>query len=145
MMVAVVWLKVPPHYPTPPTTSGSVTVYVDAAASAAGDGSKTKPYSSVAAAVEAAGGGETHAGSTTKNVTIVLRAGVYYEKQMLLTTNHSGLTIQNFEGERVSSKYFARWCLSNKWDRPSFLPPFLLLPSRSPCTTVYYYSEQRHW
>ena len=62
------------------------------------DGSETKPYSSVAAAVEAAG-----STTKTKNATIVLRAGVYYEKQMLLTTNHSGLTIQNFEGERVSS------------------------------------------
>jgi hypothetical protein len=35
------------------------------------------------------------------NTTIVLRGGIYYEKQMAISAAHYSLTIQNYEGEHA--------------------------------------------
>ena len=83
----------PPTYPTPTTNSSHTTFYVNASAAAGGNGTQAHPFGSIAAAVAAASG--------ITNVTIVLRAGVYYEHQIQLTAAHAGLTIQNYEGERA--------------------------------------------
>ena len=84
---------VPPHFPTPAT--GTI-IFVDAnATGSSGDGSKTKPFSSLDAALHAA------AKSEGAGVTVVLRSGVYYSSGVLLTTRHSNMTIQNFEGEHA--------------------------------------------
>lgn len=81
----------PPTFPTP--TDGTV-IYVDAGAAAGGDGSKASPFASLELAVEGVAGAGAAAGAT-----IVLRAGTYYTGGILLTHQHSGLTIQNYEGE----------------------------------------------
>ena len=85
---------VAPHFPTP--TNGEV-IYVDAKAATGGDGSNTKPFSTIEAAVEAAGKGDG-----SGSATIVLRAGRYYTAGIVLSAEHSNLVIQNFEGEEVS-------------------------------------------
>jgi hypothetical protein len=77
-------------FPTP--TDGSV-FFVDSNATIEGDGSKASPFSTLAAAIK-----------TCKNgaqMTIVLRGGVHYTEGLLLTAMHSGMTIQNFEGENA--------------------------------------------
>lgn len=86
----------PPVYPTPDSNNTHTTFFVDAAAATGspGTGTVARPFRSVAEAVAAAAG--------VSNATIVVRAGVYYEKQIQLTTAHSGLTIQNFEGEHAT-------------------------------------------
>ena len=84
---------VAPKIPTP--TSGSV-FFVDGKAAVGGDGSQQKPFASLNVAVDAAG---LHGGA---HVTIVLRAGRHYTPGIVLSEVHSGLTIQNFEGEEAS-------------------------------------------
>ena len=79
----------PPTYTTP--TSG--VIYADATAASSGTGSEAAPFQTLSAAVAAAAG---KAGST-----IVLRAGTYHTEQIQLGTAHSGLTIQNYEGEEA--------------------------------------------
>ena len=89
---------VSPTFPTP--TDGTV-LYVDANVTVAGgDGSKANPFRTLAAAVAAAARLPTSAWPAT----VVLRAGVHPvdEAGIVLTANHSGLTIQNFEGESVA-------------------------------------------
>ena len=82
-----------PNFPTPTT---GVVIYANAAAAAGGDGSAAKPFSSLEAAVAAA------ARAASKNTTIVLRAGTYYTRGIVLSHLHSGLTIQNYQGEDVA-------------------------------------------
>ena len=84
---------VAPRFATP--TSGAV-IFVDANNTGAhrGYGSKAKPFSTLRAAVAAAEGKPA--------ATIVLRAGIHYTEGVVLTVLHSGLTIQNFEGENAS-------------------------------------------
>jgi len=84
---------VAPRFATP--TRGAV-IFVDANNTGArrGDGSKAEPFSTLRAAVAAAEGKPA--------ATIVLRAGIHYTEGVVLTVLHSGLTIQNFEGENAS-------------------------------------------
>jgi hypothetical protein len=79
----------PPHYPTP--ASGGLFVAPDAAAG--GDGSEDKPFSTLAEAVAAA--------ASKPQATILLRAGVHYSGQLLITAAHQGLTFQNFNAEHA--------------------------------------------
>jgi hypothetical protein len=101
---------VAPRFATP--TSGAV-IFVDANNTGAhrGDGSKAKPFPTLRAAVVAAEGKPA--------ATIVLRAGLHYTEGVVLTVLHSGLTIQNFEGENaivsgaVPVPVKERWSLHN--------------------------------
>jgi pectin methylesterase-like acyl-CoA thioesterase len=86
---------VPPNYPTP---SEGKTIYVNASAAAGGDGSEGTPFSTLEAAVQAVAG----AGAGASTTTIVMREGTYYTGGIVLTHVHSGLTIQNYEGEDVA-------------------------------------------
>eukprot|EP00041_Stephanoeca_diplocostata_P008798 m.131773 g.131773 ORF g.131773 m.131773 type:complete len:956 (+) comp17481_c0_seq4:331-3198(+) len=92
----------PPKYPTP--TSGNI-LYVQSGTSAGGDGSKDKPFATIAAAVAAA----------KSDTTILVREGVYYEQQIVIGAQHSGLTIQNFEGEHVTVSGGVPLTLSSPW------------------------------
>ena len=87
----------PPRFPTP--TDGAL-LFVDPHAAAAGaDGSKSRPFASLEAALAqaAAGGGDG------RRRTLLLRRGVYRPRATLrLTAAHSDLTIQNYEGEEVT-------------------------------------------
>jgi hypothetical protein len=84
----------PPLLPTP--RAGKL---IFASASAAGDdeaadGSAARPFATLSRAVAAA--------ADVPNSTILVRGGSYFLTEPLrLTAAHSGLTIQNFEGERV--------------------------------------------
>ena len=82
----------PPKLPTP-TTGTHVYVSTDGHDDQ-GDGSATNPFATLSRAVDAAAG--------VKNTTVLLRGGAYHlSAPIKLTQAHSGLTIQNFEGERV--------------------------------------------
>lgn len=84
---------VPPRFPP----AGKRTLYVDANATAQnGDGSLLKPFSTLDEAIHAAGQGTGAAG-----VTVELRAGTYRTAGITLTHIHSGLTIQNHQGEEA--------------------------------------------
>jgi len=83
-------------------------------AAAGGDGSQSRPFATLEAAVAAAGG-------ATSPVTIVLGGGTYHTQGVTLTQAHSGLTIQNLEGaDAVISGAFPvksdkdKWTLVNK-------------------------------
>ena len=79
-----------PRFATP--TSGKL-IYADPSAASGGDGSKTKPFRSLDAAVAAA--------ATPGPKTILLRAGRYHTAGVVLTPSHSDLTIQNEDGAQV--------------------------------------------
>ena len=80
----------PPKFATP---SAGVVLYVAPDAAAGGDGSLAKPFATVAEAVDAAAG--------KLKATILLRAGVHHSGELLLTTVHTGLTVQNYQGEHA--------------------------------------------
>ena len=89
---------VPPHFSPPqPPRAGAKTFYVDATAASGGDGSLLKPFNTLESAVHAAGQGATGAA----NVTVELRAGTYRTAGIVLSRTHSGLTIQNHNGEEA--------------------------------------------
>lgn len=79
----------PPHYAAP--SSGGIFVSPDAASG--GDGSEGKPFSTLAEAVAKAAG--------KPKATVLLRAGVHYSGQLSITTEHQGLTFQNYNGEHA--------------------------------------------
>ena len=68
-------------------------LYCDPSAAPGGDGTQLRPFSLVAEAVRAAAG--------VPASTIVLRGGVYHERMVVLGPEHSGLTIQNYQGEHA--------------------------------------------
>ena len=80
----------PTKYPTPKSN----VIYADAAKGSdrTGSGSKSNPFQSIAKAVFAA----------KHHTTILLRGGTYFTEQIELGTELSGLTIQNYDGERVT-------------------------------------------
>eukprot|EP01050_Picozoa_sp_SAG11_P017298 SAG11_NODE_2479_length_3311_cov_1.926526_1_plen_710_part_10 len=78
-------------------SAADILLYVDGAADTGGDGSKARPFSSLEAGVDAAAMAKT----SEQNVTLVVRAGKYYTKGVVLTDRHSGLTIQNYPSEEV--------------------------------------------
>lgn len=94
----------PPVFTTPPGA-----IFVDASASSSGDGSKARPFPSLDSAVKAANG--------KSGATIVLRAGTYHEKQIQFNARHSGLTIQNFEGEHAIVSGAVSLGAAGKWTR----------------------------
>jgi hypothetical protein len=79
-----------PKFHTP--TQG-VVIYIDAHVSSGGDGSKAHPFSTLEAGIDAA------AKVAAELVTVLLRGGIYHTKGIVLSAAHSGLTIQNFDGE----------------------------------------------
>jgi hypothetical protein len=86
---------------------------VDAKAAAGGDGSKMKPFYTLAAAVVAA----TNPGPKT----ILLSAGKYHTETIVLTAAHSDLTIQNDAGAEVIvsgavpvANALSKWSVVNK-------------------------------
>lgn len=79
----------PPSYPTP--TTGAL--FVAPGAPAGGNGTKAKPFATLAQAVSAAAG--------KGKVTILLRAGVHYSGQLLISAAHAGITFQNYQGEHA--------------------------------------------
>jgi hypothetical protein len=80
-----------PYFATPRTTT---VIFVDSNASGGGDGSKVRPFSTLEAGIHAAAKGKAP-------VTVVLREGAYYTEGIVLSAQHSGITIQNFEGEEA--------------------------------------------
>lgn len=86
---------VPPRVSPPPASAK--TLYADANASHGGDGSLLKPFATLEEAVDAAAAHGAEVGS----VTIELRAGTYRTAGITLTHAHSGLTIQNYQGEEA--------------------------------------------
>jgi hypothetical protein len=84
----------PPNFATP---SSSHVIFVDAsvAAGGSGDGTRARPFATLESGVAAAGA------SGAKRVTLVLRAGRYHTAGVTLTSAHSGLTIQNYQGEEA--------------------------------------------
>ena len=80
-----------------PTPHDTVAIYVDADASAPGNGTEARPFHTLEAAVTAAG--EPTPGKARK--TILMKAGTYHTTGVVLTTKHSGLTIQNYQGAEV--------------------------------------------
>ena len=76
-----------------PETDGVIHVDSVQGSDATGDGSRAKPFASIAKAVSI-----VH----TANTTVLLHAGTYYTSQIKLETHHSGLTIQNFQGDYVT-------------------------------------------
>ena len=83
-----------PHLATP---DAATTFYVDANAAlgARADGSQARPFPTLGAAVSAA--------ANKQNATVLVRGGTYHLSAPLqITTAHSGLTIQNYEGEKVT-------------------------------------------
>ena len=86
----------PPLLPTP-TTGRLIYASANEGSDDAGDGSRAKPFATIAHAVAVA-----TAGDGTRNATVLLRRGVYaIDAPIELTVAHNGLTIQNFEGEFV--------------------------------------------
>jgi hypothetical protein len=84
---------VPPRFSPSPTSKK--TFYVDSnATDQSGDGSLLKPFATLEEAVDSAAR-ET----CVADVTIELRAGTYRTAGIVLTHAHSGLTIQNYQGE----------------------------------------------
>ena len=86
--------------PTFPTPTNSPVIFVDSNAAAeagSGRGDKTNPFKSLEAAVASITAGLYPAGPKT----IVLKEGTYYTAGVVLTTDHSNLTIQNYDGEAV--------------------------------------------
>lgn len=81
---------VPPRFPTP--IDGHV-LYADAKASVGGDGTRARPFATLEAALAAA--------TSVPNTTVLLREGRFHTAGVVLTSAHSGLTIQNYEGESV--------------------------------------------
>ena len=81
---------VPPYFSTP--THGHV-IYADSTAPAGGDGTLARPFATLEAGLAAA------AASASSNATLLLRRGRYHTSGVVLTSAHSGLTIQNYEGE----------------------------------------------
>ena len=81
---------VPPYFSTP--THGHV-IYADSTAPAGGDGTLARPFATLEAGLAAA------AASASSNTTLLLRRGRYHTSGVVLTSAHSGLTIQNYEGE----------------------------------------------
>ena len=81
---------------TPPTyTSPSNALHVSTSGNDAAAGTASEPFASISRALEAASG--------TKNATIVVHAGEYQvDEPLRITAAHSGLTLQNFEGDEVS-------------------------------------------
>lgn len=78
--------------PTLPTPAGAI--FVDAAKGVdTAAGTEAAPLKSIAAAVAKASGAKA---------TIVLRAGTYYTDTVHIGKEHSGLTIQNYAGEKVT-------------------------------------------
>jgi hypothetical protein len=80
----------PPSYPTP---TASALLYVAPDAAAGGDGTKAKPFATLAQAVAAAAG--------KPKATILLRAGVHHSGQLVITAAHAGITFQNYQGEHA--------------------------------------------
>ena len=108
---------IPPHFDTP--TKGAV-IYADAnkVATAGDDGTKARPFATLEAAINAAA--INAAGTMAGGATVVLRKGTYHTQGVVLTTAHSGITIQNFEGEDavvsgtvVVPSALNRWSLHN--------------------------------
>jgi hypothetical protein len=81
----------PPTYSTPP---GSTFVDSSNGSDTKGNGEAESPFASLSRAVEAV--------LKTGSKTIVLRAGTYYTQQIELGPEHSGLTVQNFNGEHAT-------------------------------------------
>lgn len=81
------WL--PPKYPTPTTSN---ILFVDAKASAGGSGTKTDPLATISEAV-------LESSKSSDSTTILLRSGTHFTDQIQLGPEHSGLTIQNYNGE----------------------------------------------
>lgn len=93
----------PPIFPTPDTA----VLHCDpAAAPGSGDGSRSRPFGSVAEAVGAAAG--------MPGSTIVLRGGVYHERMMVLGPEHSGLTIQNCKATPITARDHVNSCCSRR-------------------------------
>jgi hypothetical protein len=91
-------IEPPPEYDSfePPTLSAPPSahnIFVDAGAPTGGDGSQTKPFKTLEAAVDAA----TMPGPKA----ILLKAGTYHTAGVVLTAAHSNLTIQNLDGAEV--------------------------------------------
>ena len=88
----------PPKLPTPST--GPVW-YVSTSGSDSADGSEAHPFASIANAVEVSAAARTLSPSTA-TATVLVRGGRYeLSETVQLGAAHSGLTIQNFEGEHV--------------------------------------------
>ena len=83
---------VAPTFPTP--TQGHV-LWVDGGTGGGGSGNATNPFLDLDAAVAAAG-------ALAGPVTIVLKAGRYHTPGIVLSKQHSGLTIQNDDGAEVT-------------------------------------------
>eukprot|EP00039_Didymoeca_costata_P002357 m.59603 g.59603 ORF g.59603 m.59603 type:complete len:982 (-) comp11259_c0_seq3:95-3040(-) len=103
----------PPSFETP---NVDINIYVDGNSTVAGDGTKEKPFATLEQAVAAAG--QQNRGSKK---TILMKAGVYRTAGIVLTTEHNGLTIQNFNGENVVvsgavpvENHQEKWTLHNK-------------------------------
>ena len=82
----------PPRLPTPPGQNW----FVDPAAAPGGDGSLAAPFATIEQAVAAATT-DSDRGATSRAV--LLRAGIHRTAGVVLTPAHSGLTIQNYNGE----------------------------------------------
>ena len=97
---------VPPRFPTPAPTAVGTVIFVDAAAPAAGaDGSEARPFATLEPAVIKAGSSPRGQPHGARNTTIVMKAGRYHTNVpagIVLTSAHSGLTIQNFDGAEVA-------------------------------------------
>jgi hypothetical protein len=80
----------PPRLPTPHGT----TFYVSTSGDDKADGSKAHPFATLARGVSASAG---------TNATVLMRGGTYYLAAPIeLGPHHSGLTIQNYDGEHVT-------------------------------------------
>ena len=105
---------IPPRISTP---AGAVFVDPNVADVGGADGSRSRPFGTIQAALNA-----TARVLPGSNTTIVLRGGVHYiVDQLLITPMHSNLAIQNFEGERaivsgaipIRNVSLHRWSLYN--------------------------------
>ena len=111
-------IKPPPEYdtfeaPSFPAPAGAHLIFVDADAAPGGDGTQTKPFGTLEAAV--------HAANMPGRKAILLKAGTYHTMGVVLAAAHSDLTIQNQDGGEViisgavpvkSDKL--KWSVSNK-------------------------------
>jgi hypothetical protein len=87
---------VAPRFPTPSNSATTAVLYAAVNATKAGDGSRERPFTLVAAVAAVTAAPRTH------TVTLLLRGGTYRLAETLrLGPQHSNLTIQNFEGEEV--------------------------------------------
>lgn len=89
---------IPPYFPTP--TNKSSCIFVDAknGNDGSGTGSQNAPYRSISKAVSQS----TLLKPAVDGITILIREGSYYlTETILLRPEHSHLTVQNFEGEKV--------------------------------------------